>query len=171
MAYIFDDYTARVRYGLISCLFVVFTLAITDFGVPKIIGGQFSVLATDVYRQVVGQQNFQMGAVVSVILLMPAVLSFIVDRWIQKRQVAQLSARAVPWQPTPSPLRDWTFALLCYSVAGIILLVIGTAVYASLIQFWPYNLSFTLQHYTFQGLAGGGWGRGLTPSNWPLASR
>ncbi|MFU1519176.1 putative 2-aminoethylphosphonate ABC transporter permease subunit [Vreelandella alkaliphila] len=147
-----------VRYGLISCLFVVFTLAITDFGVPKIIGGQFSVLATDVYRQVVGQQNFQMGAVVSVILLMPAVLSFIVDRWIQKRQVAQLSARAVPWQPTPSPLRDWTFALLCYSVSGIILLVIGTAVYASLIQFWPYNLSFTLQHYTFQGLAGGGWG-------------
>lgn len=126
-----------VRYGLISCLFVVFTLAITDFGVPKIIGGQFSVLATDVYRQVVGQQNFQMGAVVSVILLLPAVLSFIVDRWIQRRQVAQLSARAVPWQPTPSPLRDWSFALLCYAVAGIILLVIGTAVYASMIQFWP----------------------------------
>ncbi len=146
-----------VRYGLISCLFVVFTLAITDFGVPKIIGGQFSVLATDVYRQVVGQQNFQMGAVVSVILLLPAVLSFMVDRWIQRRQVAQLSARAVPWQPTPSPLRDGLFALLCYAVAGVILLVIGTAIYASLVQFWPYNLALTLQHYTFQGLAGGGW--------------
>ncbi|WP_249975490.1 putative 2-aminoethylphosphonate ABC transporter permease subunit [Vreelandella olivaria] len=146
-----------VRYGLISCLFVVFTLAITDFGVPKIIGGQFSVLATDVYRQVVGQQNFQMGAVVSVILLLPAVLSFMVDRWIQRRQVAQLSARAVPWQPTPSPLRDWLFALMCYAVAGVILLVIGTAIYASLLQFWPYNRTFTLQHYTFQGLAGGGW--------------
>ncbi|XQU08445.1 putative 2-aminoethylphosphonate ABC transporter permease subunit [Halomonas sp. LY9] len=147
-----------VRYGLISCLFVVFTLAITDFGVPKIIGGQFSVLATDVYRQVVGQQNFQMGAVVSVILLLPAVLSFMVDRWIQRRQVAQLSARAVPWQPTPSPLRDGLFALLCYGVAGVILLVIGTAMYASLVQFWPYNLTLTLQHYTFQGLGGGGWG-------------
>jgi len=146
-----------VRYGLISCAFVVFTLAITDFGVPKIIGGQYSVLATDVYRQVVGQQNFQMGAVVSVILLLPAVISFIVDRVIQRRQVAQLSARAVPWQPTPQPLRDGVFTLICYSVAGIILLVIGTAIYASLVQFWPYDLSMTLDHYGFDGLAGGGW--------------
>lgn len=145
------------RYGLISCTFVVFTLAVTDFGVPKIIGGQYSVLATDVYRQVVGQQNFQMGAVVSVILLIPALMSFVVDRLIQRRQVAQLSARAVPWQPTPSPLRDWSFALICYSVGTIILVVIGTAIYASLIQFWPYDLSLTLQHYAFQGLAGGGW--------------
>ncbi|WP_435867771.1 putative 2-aminoethylphosphonate ABC transporter permease subunit [Halomonas salifodinae] len=145
------------RYGLISCAFVVFTLAITDFGVPKIIGGQFSVLATDVYRQVVGQQNFQMGAVVSVILLLPALASFLVDRWIQRRQVAQLSARAVPWRPTPSPLRDWTFAVFCYAVGAVILLVIGTAIYASLVQFWPYNLSLTLKHYAFEGLAGGGW--------------
>ncbi|WP_458526406.1 putative 2-aminoethylphosphonate ABC transporter permease subunit [Onishia taeanensis] len=145
------------RYGLISCGFVAFTLAITDFGVPKIIGGQFSVLATDVYRQVVGQQNFQMGAVVSVILLLPALLSFVVDRWIQRRQVAQLSARAVPWQPSPSPLRDWSFATICYGVAAIILLVIGTAIYASLVQFWPYNLSLTFKHYAFEALAGGGW--------------
>lgn len=146
-----------VRYGLISCAFVVFTLAITDFGVPKIIGGQYSVLATDVYRQVVGQQNFQMGAVVSVILLLPAVMSFLVDRLIQRRQVAQLSARAVPWQAVPAPLRDTLFGVICYSIAGIILLVIGTAVYASLVQFWPYNLSLTLSHYGFDGLAGGGW--------------
>ncbi|MFO8044769.1 MAG: putative 2-aminoethylphosphonate ABC transporter permease subunit [Halomonas sp.] len=146
-----------VRYGLISCSFVVFTLAITDFGVPKIIGGQFSVLATDIYRQVVGQQNFQMGAVVSVILLLPAMVSFGVDRIIHRRQVAQLSARAVPWQPTPHRLRDRTFVVLCYSVGAIILVVIGTAIYASLVQFWPYNLSLTLKHYAFDGLAGGGW--------------
>ncbi|MCE8020901.1 putative 2-aminoethylphosphonate ABC transporter permease subunit [Halomonas sp. MCCC 1A11036] len=146
-----------IRYGLISCTFVVFTLAITDFGVPKIIGGQFHVLATDVYRQVVGQQNFQMGAVVSVILLLPALASFAVDRWVQRRQVAQLSSRAVPWQPTPNPLRDWVFTLICYTVGAVILTVIGTAIYASLVQFWPYNLSLTLRHYAFEGLAGGGW--------------
>lgn len=145
------------RYGLISCAFVVFTLAITDFGVPKIIGGQFSVLATDIYSQVVGQQNFQMGAVVSVILLLPALASFVVDRWIQRRQVAQLSARAVPWQPTPSPLRDRCFTFICYTIGAAILLIIGTAIYASLVQFWPYNLSITFTHYTFKALAGGGW--------------
>ena len=146
-----------VRYGLMSCSFVVFTLAITDFGVPKVIGGQYNLLATDIYKQVVGQQNFQMGAVVSVILLLPAIFTFIADRWVQRRQTSQLSSRAVPYQPEPSRVRDWTFALICYAVAGFILLIIGTAVYASLIQFWPYNLNFTLRHYTFDGLGGSGW--------------
>lgn len=146
-----------VRYGLMSCAFVVFTLAITDFGVPKVIGGQYSLLATDIYKQVVGQQNFQMGAVVSVILLLPAVFTFIADRWVQRKQTAQLSSRAVPYQPEPSPMRDWLFAVLCYAVAAVILLIIGTAVYASLIHFWPYNLSFTLNHYRFEGLGGNGW--------------
>ncbi|WP_409523546.1 putative 2-aminoethylphosphonate ABC transporter permease subunit [Nitrincola sp. MINF-07-Sa-05] len=146
-----------IRYGLISCAFVVFTLTITDFGVPKVIGGQYNLLATDIYKQVVGQQNFQMGAVVSVILLLPALFTFIADRWVQRRQTAQLSSRAVPYQPSPSPLRDWLLALFCYAIAGLILLVIGTAVYASFIQFWPYSLNFTLRHYQFDGLGGSGW--------------
>ena len=66
------------RYGIISACFVVFTLVITDFEVAKVIGGQFNMLATDVYKQVMGQQNFQMGAVVGLILLMPAILAFVV---------------------------------------------------------------------------------------------
>jgi iron(III) transport system permease protein len=45
------------RYGLISAGFVVFTLVITDFGIPKVIGGQFNVLATDAYKQIVGQRR------------------------------------------------------------------------------------------------------------------
>ncbi|MBL8836186.1 MAG: ABC transporter permease subunit, partial [Alphaproteobacteria bacterium] len=49
------------KYGVISASFVVFTLVMTDFGIPKVIGGRFDVLATDVYKQVIGQQNFQMG--------------------------------------------------------------------------------------------------------------
>jgi iron(III) transport system permease protein len=84
------------RYGLISATFVVFTLVVTDFGVPKVIGGSFNVLAVDVYKQVVGQQNFRMGAVVGLVLLAPALFSFLVDRLAQRRQAALLSARAVP---------------------------------------------------------------------------
>ncbi|MGH7006341.1 MAG: ABC transporter permease subunit, partial [Alphaproteobacteria bacterium] len=52
------------RYGVISAAFVIFTLVITDFGIAKVIGGQFNVLATDIYKQVIGQQSFEMGAVV-----------------------------------------------------------------------------------------------------------
>ena len=90
------------KFGLINACFVVFTLVVTDFGIAKVIGGQFNVLATDAYKQVVGQQNFAMGAVVGMVLLVPAVLAFVIDRMVQRRQVALLSARAVPLEPKPN---------------------------------------------------------------------
>ncbi len=145
------------KYGLISAIFVVFTLVITDFGVPKVIGGQYNVLATDIYKQVIGQQNFQMGAVVSVVLLAPAVLAFAIDRLVQRKQVALLSARAVPYEARPQRARDWTMFGFCSLVALAILTVIGTAAYASFVKYWPYNLSFTLRNYRFDLVDGGGW--------------
>ena len=59
---------------------MAFTLSFTDFGAPKVVGGQFNILAVDIYKQVIGQQNFGMGATVSIILLIPTVLAFIADR-------------------------------------------------------------------------------------------
>ncbi|MFO1036287.1 MAG: putative 2-aminoethylphosphonate ABC transporter permease subunit [Geminicoccaceae bacterium] len=145
------------RYGLISATFVVFTLVITDFGVPKVIGGQYNVLATDIYKQVVGQQNFQMGAVVGIILLLPAVLAFIVDRIIQRRQTSQLSARAVPFVPKPDPAVDRLFLVICGLIALIILVILGMAAFASLAKMWPYNLTPSFKNYDFDSMDGGGW--------------
>lgn len=146
------------RYGVISATFVVFTLVITDFGIPKVIGGQFSVLATDAYRQVVGQQNFPMGAVVGIILLVPAVLAFFVDRVVQRRQSAMLSARAVPYVPKPDRHRD--LALLGF-VSLIALAIVGpyaVAFWGSFVKYWPYNLSLTLGNYDFSTVEPDGWG-------------
>ena len=145
------------KYGLISASFVVFTLAFTDFGVPKVIGGNYNVLATDIYKQVIGQQNFQMGAVVSVVLLLPAILAFWVDRVVQKKQVALLSAKAVILIPKPDKQRDTIFFVYCSLIAAIILCMIGMAQFAALIKFWPYNLDLTLANYDFDLMDGGGW--------------
>ncbi len=147
-----------IKYGLISACFVVFTLVITDFGVPKVIGGQYNMLATDIYKQVIGQQNFAMGAVVSVVLLLPALLAFVVDRWVQRKQVALLSSRAEPLVPKKNPKKDWIMLLLCLPVPIIILTVLGMAAYASLVTFWPYNLELSLNNYEFDLMDGGGWG-------------
>ncbi|KRE04140.1 phosphonate ABC transporter permease [Bosea sp. Root670] len=146
------------RYGVISATFVVFTLVITDFGIPKVIGGQFSVLATDAYRQVVGQQNFPMGAVVGIILLVPAVLAFFVDRVVQRRQSAMLSARAVPYVPKPERRRD--LGLLGF-VSLVALAIVGPyaiAFWGSFVKYWPYNLSLTLGNYDFSAVEPDGWG-------------
>ncbi|MFL5126061.1 MAG: putative 2-aminoethylphosphonate ABC transporter permease subunit [Microvirga sp.] len=146
------------RYGIISACFVVFTLVVTDFGIPKVIGGQFNVLATDAYKQVVGQQNFPMGAVVGMILLVPAVLAFAVDRLVQRKQVALLSSRAVPYAPKPARGRDLALLMYAASVGGVIVATYGMAVWASFITYWPYNLSLTLNNYVFANAEPTGWG-------------
>jgi iron(III) transport system permease protein len=121
------------------------------------VGGHYNVLATDVYKQVVGQQNFQMGAVVGLVLLLPAVLAFAVDRAVQRRQAAMLSARAVPYAPAPERRRDLAFLALCAPVALAILVVLLVAAFASLATYWPYNLAPSLKNYAFDMTDGGGW--------------
>ena len=146
------------KFGLISAGFVVFILIFTDFGVPKVIGGTYNMLATDIYKQVIGQQNFQMGAVVAVVLLIPAIIAFSVDRFVQRKQVALLSASAVPYEPKKSKGLDLTMLMFCSFIAFLIICMIGMAQYAALIKFWPYNLSFTLDNFNFDLIEGGGWG-------------
>jgi iron(III) transport system permease protein len=145
------------RYGLISATFVVFTTVITDFGAPKVIGGQYNVLATDVYKQVIGQQNFQMGAVVSVILLVPAIFAFLVDRAVRRKQVALLSARAVPYEAKPHRGFDLAMLAYCVVIGGCILSVVAVSQFAALVKFFPYNLTLTWSHYDFDQKGGGGW--------------
>jgi len=146
------------KYGLISAGFVIFTLVITDFGIAKVIGGRFNVLATDIYKQVIGQQNFEMGAVVGMVLLVPAVLAFFAERIVQRRQVALLSARAVPLIPKPEPKRDWALFTFCAVVGGLIFGILAVAAWGSLITFWPYNLALTLKNYEFSNFDTNGWG-------------
>ena len=136
------------KYGLISAALVTFTLVVTDFGIPKVIGGNFNVLATDVFKLVIGQQDFQRGAVVALLLLAPAVLTFAVDHWVSKKQTAMLTARAVPYQPKKAPWFDAIMSAYCAAVCALILAMLGMAVFASFASFWPYNLSPSLRHYT-----------------------
>jgi iron(III) transport system permease protein len=145
------------RYGLFSAAFVVFNLVITDFGLPKVIGGKFNVLAVDIYKQVIGQQNFEMGAVVSVVLLLPAMLAFGIDRQMQKKQVAVLSARSVVFDPKPSRKIDRLFFVYSALVAIFIVGIIAVCQFAALIKFWPYDLSLSLRNYNFDLMDGGGW--------------
>ena len=145
------------KYGLISAIFVVFTLVITDFGIPKVIGGQFNVLAVDVYKQVVGQQNFEMGAVVSVVLIIPAVIAFIVDRIVQRKQVAILTSRSVVYEPKKNRSFDSLMFVYCCLISFFIFTILGMCFFASFVTFWPYNMSLSLDNYQFDLMDGGGW--------------
>lgn len=143
------------RYGLISAALVVFSYSVSEFGIPKVIGGNFPVLAVEVYVQVVGMHNFGRGAVVALLLLFPVLLAFLVDWRIQRKQQASLTARAVPYVPRPDWRRDLPLLAYCVLVSVAMLGVLGMAGYTSLVRFWPYNLELSLDHYRY-GLAEAG---------------
>nr|WP_306878085.1 putative 2-aminoethylphosphonate ABC transporter permease subunit [Variovorax boronicumulans] len=137
------------KYGLISAATVVFTYVVSDFGAPKVIGGNFNVLSVDVFKQVVGQHNFSIGAVVGMLLLLPSIVSFVIDYVVRRKLKAQLTARSVPYSPKRRKVADTLLTLFCTVVCGLLLATIGMAIYTSLISLWPYDLSFTLKHYHF----------------------
>jgi len=157
-----------IKFGLLSAIFVAFTLSFTDFGAPKVVGGQFNILAVDIYKQVIGQQNFGMGATVSIILLIPTVLAFIADRIVQRRATAIVTARSVPYVPKANRGRDSFFGSICTLIATFILLMVFMAGVASLVKIWPYAFTnperypqiWTLKHYLFDDVGGGGGGGG-----------
>lgn len=154
-----------IKFGLLSAVFVCFTLSFTDFGAPKVVGGQYNVLAVDIYKQVVGQQNFGLGATVSIILLVPTVLAFLADRVVQRRSVTVITARSVPLHPKPNALRDGVFFVLCAVIAAFVLMMVFMAGVASLVKIWPYAFTnpeiypqlWTLSHYAFDDVGGGGY--------------
>ena len=111
----------------------------------------------EAYKAVVGQQQFARGAVIGLLLLLPAVLAFGLERLVQRRQHAQMASRAQPYAPRANRLRDAAFLLLALLVAGWILLIHGHRRGASLVKLWPYNLELTLRNYDFDNMDGGGW--------------
>ncbi len=145
----------EVKYTLISSLFVCFTLAYTDFGAPKVLGGSFNVLATDIYKQVAGQFNMNMGAVIGTLLLIPAILNFAVDRITSRKAKGTISAKALPLKIKKSRGRDYALGVLCWAIVGFLGLMVAMLVMGAFCSYYPYDMSFTTEHFLFNQSTGG----------------
>jgi iron(III) transport system permease protein len=140
---------ASTKYGLMSAIFIVFTIVITDFGNPMVIGGDYSVLATEMYNQVLGQANFERGTVIGMVLLLPAAVAAFVEKWISRRRYHAITDQSRPLSVRPSPRFDALMLAYTVLVCAAILSIVGMVVFASFVQLWPYNFTFSLRHYNF----------------------
>lgn len=151
----FTDITVpNIKFGLLGAGFVVFTVTITDFGNAATIGGDYSILATEIYNQVVGQMNFNLGAVVGIMLLLPTVLAFYLERVASQRQFGSVGDSAVPIQPHWMPRRDVPMTVVAWAIALLPIVTLGVVVFASFVWLWPYRFDLTLRHYAVK-ISGG----------------
>lgn len=135
------------KFGLLSAGFVVFTITITDFGNAAVIAGDYKVLATEIFNQVAGQQNFGMGSVVGIILLLPALVSIYIERVGSQKELGGGSEQRVPLVPERNVLRDVVLGTLTHLTALVIWIIVAVVVFASFVKLWPYNMSLTLNNY------------------------
>jgi len=144
-----------VRYTAVSVLFVCFTLCFTDFGAPKVIGGNFNMVAMDVYKQVAGQFNMNMGAVVGSVLLAPAILSYVVDRIVARRDDGGISSKATELHIKNDRGRDTAAFVFCAVIAVSFIILVAALVIGAFADYYPYKMDFTLRHFIFDKSSGG----------------
>lgn len=142
----------NARYGLASATFLVFNLVVTDFGNPVIIGGDYSVLAVEIFTRVIGLQQFNLAAAMSVILMVPAAGAFLLDSYFGRRAVPTISGAARPYvAPTRGGPRI-AATLYAWAVVAVILSIYATIAAASVVKVWGYDWSLTLAWFRFERL-------------------
>jgi iron(III) transport system permease protein len=142
------------KYGIFSAAALTFNLTITDFGNPVVIGANYNVLATEIYAQVTNLYRFDLGATISIILLVPSLMAFMLNFYISRKTFAMISGAARPVIPPSRPLKKISYTIYCGLVTFAIFLVFATVIIGSFVKIWPYDWSLTLAHYSFPSIAG-----------------
>jgi iron(III) transport system permease protein len=137
--------------GLANAFLLLFAASLADFATPLILAGnQFPVLPTQAYLQITGLFDLRGGAALSLVLLVPALLVFLVQRyWVGRRQYVTVTGKGAGQAPFDSvnPTVRWLLVGFCVAVTVLILWLYALLLYASLVVAFGANHTFTLAHY------------------------
>ena len=137
---------ARPLLGTLAASFVqAFFLSFTDFGIPAAVGGQFEVLSSVLYRQMLGSiPNFNNGAVVAMVMLIPSVISIIVLKYLEKYNIRY--NRISQETPKKSVARDLVFGIISFLICLGVLSIFAVIFVIPFVEEWPYEIHFTLKN-------------------------
>lgn len=137
--------------GLASSFLLLFVEAIADLGNPLVLGGNYEVLATRVYITIVGLYDTTGAAVLSVILLVPSLTVYLVQRyWVSRTTVISVTGKpSGKPQTIDVPLVRWGLLALVLAICALILLLYGTIAYGAFVEVPGVKNTFTLAHFDF----------------------
>ena len=137
--------------GIANAFLLLFAASLADFATPLILAGNsFPVLPTQAYLQITGLFDLRGGAALSFILLVPALIVFLLQRfWVSRRYYVTITGKGAGQMPFDSVSRGARFALLGVVVAITLVVVYFYALllYASMVVALGANHALTLQHY------------------------
>jgi iron(III) transport system permease protein len=148
----------RPMLGTLGAAFIQsFFLSFTDFGIPAAIGGEFKVVATVLYNEMLGAvPNFSNGAVVAMVMLVPSVLSILLLNYLERYNFRYQVTSIVETEKGLG--RDLFMGGLSSLILLSILSVFAVIVIIPFVDMWPYKITFTLSHikglFTDQSMLG-----------------
>ncbi len=137
--------------GIASSFLLLFVETIADLANPLVIGGNYSVLSSRAYIAINGEYDVSAGAAYSGILLAPAILVFIIQRyWAQKNSVVSVTGKPSGRVDTVKTKRaKYSILTLAWSTAFFIILIYTTVILGAFIKILGVNNSFTLDNYRY----------------------
>ena len=137
--------------GLANAFLLLFAASLADFATPLILAGNaFPVLPTEAYLQITGLFDLKGGAVLSVLLLVPAAIVYVLQRaWVARGHYVTVTGKA----GAQSAIRSVTPAVrallfgACALVALFILYLYALLIFASLVAAFGADHAWTLRHY------------------------
>lgn len=129
---------------LISIFFATFTLVFTDYGVAMMVGGRFMTLPLYMYKEVIGQLNFGVGAIVAIVLMLPAVGAFLFD--IFNRDNTNSNAVSKPVEIKKNKTRDIVSYVFCAVSIAVVLLPIVVFSMIGFLEKYPTNPVFSFNN-------------------------
>lgn len=133
------------RKPMISVLFVTFTAIVTDYGVPHLIGGQYSTIASLMYNNTVKLLDYEKGSVYGAVLLIPAVIAFVLD--FANKDKGNMAFIGKQFELKPKARRDALALVVALLLTAYLFLPILSAGYRSIITKYPVDTTLTLSHY------------------------
>ncbi len=137
--------------GLASSFLLLFVEAIADLGNPLVMGGNYEVLAARIYVTIIGLYETTGAAVLSVILLVPSLTVFLIQRyWINRISVVSVTGKpsGTP-QSIDHPLVKWTLYGAVLLICGLIVLIYGTIIHGAFVQVPGVRWDWTFANFDF----------------------
>lgn len=130
---------------LAACVVQCFFLAFTDYGIPASVGGEYDVVATVLYNEMLGSvPNFHRGAVVAMMMLVPSVISIWILKYLEKYNVRYSKISEIEF--CKNHVRDGICAVGSGLILFTILSVFAVIFIVPFVQEWPYKTKFTMEH-------------------------
>lgn len=137
--------------ALLSSFLVLFVEGIADLANPLVIGGDFRVLASQIYFAVAGSGNIAAASGTALVLLVPALGVFAVQKyWASKKSVITVTGKPTGAQkPVTSRLITVPVGVLTSIWALLIAITYSTIVIGGFVKIIGVDNAWTLDHYRF----------------------